>query len=60
MNGKSVMIGYNRRDPKSVRIAEEICAELTVSGFAPLSLKYDDGGTGGPVSYTHLTLPTKA
>ena len=47
MNGKSVMIGYNRRDPKSVRIAEEICAELTVSGFAPLSLKYDDGGTGG-------------
>ena len=47
MNGKSVMIGYNRRDPKSVRIAEEICAELTASGFAPLSLKYDDGGTGG-------------
>ena len=45
MNGKSVMIGYNRRDPKSVRIAEEICAELTASGFAPLSLKYDDGGT---------------
>ena len=29
MNGKSVMIGYNRRDPKSIRIAEEICAELT-------------------------------
>ena len=47
MNGKNVMIGYNRRDPKSVRIAEEICAELTASGFAPLSLKYDDGGTGG-------------
>ena len=47
MNGKSVMIGYNRRDPKSVRIAEAICAELTAAGFTPLSLKYDDGTAGG-------------
>ncbi len=44
---KSVMISYNRRDVKSVRIAEEICAELRSAGFTPYSLKYDDGKSGG-------------
>lgn len=47
MNGKRVMIGYNRMDVNSVRIAEEICAELTAAGITPLSLKYDDGMSGG-------------
>lgn len=46
MNEKSVMIGYNRRDANSVRIAEEICAELSGAGYAMLSLKYDDGVSG--------------
>ena len=46
MNEKSVMIGYNRRDANSVRIAEEICAELSGAGYAVLSLKYDDGVSG--------------
>ena len=41
------MISYNRRDVKSVRIAEEICAELRSAGFTPYSLKYDDGKSGG-------------
>ncbi len=44
---KKVMISYNRRDVKSVSIAEEICAELRSAGFVPYSLKYDDGQTGG-------------
>lgn len=33
MNDKKVIIGYNRRDVKSVRIAEEICAELFRGGL---------------------------
>lgn len=44
---KRVIISYNRRDRNSVRIAEDICAELTAAGITPLSLKYDDGSTGG-------------
>lgn len=44
---KRVMISYNRRDVKSVSIAEEICAELHQAGFVPYSLKYDDGTDGG-------------
>ncbi len=46
MNEKKVIIGYNRRDVKSVRIAEEICAELSAAGYAMLSLRYDDGASG--------------
>ncbi len=42
-----VMISYNRRDVKSVSIAEEICTELRSAGFTPYSLKYDDGKNGG-------------
>lgn len=44
---KRVIISYNRRDRNSVRIAEDICAELTAADITPLSLKYDDGSTGG-------------
>ncbi|CCY17268.1 probable inorganic polyphosphate/ATP-NAD kinase [Eubacterium sp. CAG:786] len=44
---KRVIISYNRRDRNSVRIAEDICAELTAAGITPLSLKYDDGSMGG-------------
>ena len=46
MNEKKVIIGYNRRDVKSVNIAEEICAELSAAGYTMLSLKYDDGVSG--------------
>lgn len=44
---KKIIISYNRRDKNSVRIAEEICAELRYAGMTPLSLKYDDGRNGG-------------
>ena len=44
---KKVMISYNRRDVKSVSIAEEICAELSSAGVVPYSLNYDDGKSGG-------------
>lgn len=44
---KKVIIAYNRRDKNSVRIAEEICGELSAAGITPLSLKYDDGRSGG-------------
>jgi len=39
-----VIISYNRQDAKSVKIAEEICAELGSAGFSPYFLKadYDD------------------
>lgn len=46
-NGEKVIVSYNRRDENSVRIAEEICAELSASGFQPFSLKYDDGSGCG-------------
>ncbi len=47
INGeKKVIVSYNRRDEKSVRIAEKICGELRAAGFAPYSLRYDDGGSG--------------
>ncbi len=44
---KKVIISYNRRDKNSVRIAEDICGELSAAGITPLSLKYDDGASGG-------------
>lgn len=44
---KKVIISYNRRDENSVRIAEDICAELKAAGITPLSLKHDDGMSGG-------------
>lgn len=44
---KRVIISYNRRDKNSVKIAEDICAELRPSGITPYSLKYDDGSSGG-------------
>lgn len=44
---KKVIVSYNRRDKNSVRIAEEICAELRSSGIVPFSLRYDDGAGGG-------------
>ncbi len=44
---KRVIISYNRRDKNSVKIAEDICAELRTSGITPYSLKYDDGSSGG-------------
>ena len=46
-NKKRVMISYNRRDRNSVKIAEDICTELSAAGITPLSLKYDDGSSGG-------------
>lgn len=46
-NGEKVIISYNRRDDKSVGIAEKICAELRTAGFQPFSLKYDDGNSSG-------------
>ncbi len=46
-NKNRVMISYNRRDRNSVKIAEDICTELSAAGITPLSLKYDDGSFGG-------------
>ncbi len=46
-NEKNVIVSYNRMDDNSVRIAEDICEELKAAGLIPLSLKYDDGSSGG-------------
>ena len=36
-NKNRVMISYNRRDRNSVKIAEDICTELSAAGITPLS-----------------------
>ncbi|MGN1340640.1 MAG: NAD(+)/NADH kinase [Oscillospiraceae bacterium] len=46
-NGEKVIVSYNRRDENSVRLAEEICAQLLAAGFRPFSLLYDNGGGEG-------------